>query len=509
MNFPVWDPAFGTVWIMVLVGVFHVFISHFAIGGGLFLVVVETRAHRLNDLGLLEWLKRHSRFFVYATLVLGALSGVGLWFTVALISPEATLSLVRTFLWVWAVEWVLFLVEILSILVYAYSWESLERRTHRLVGWVYFLASFASLVAVAPILSFQLTPGRWLATHSLLPAFFNPGFLPSIVLRSLVCLMLGGLFSMLTVSWEKDRPLRMEVAKYASLWVWIPALLVAPATYWYLSSVPLQLRRTVITDTFVRHFTEGLILMGGLVVLLSLALVWFRPRFLNLAVAMVLLVLAFGAVGALEWVREDLRKPYLISGDLYANHVPVASLASVRQKGLLASCLWTEAKAVTPGREVRAGHEVFLIACSSCHRPVKGMNPLGPAVKGLDESFLAATILKSEIMRHAMPPFPGKPEEADALARYLLVSAPLGPPAMGGRAVWGRRCGFCHTLKGPERPVKPFFLGKTQDEVSDILGTIDSLNAAMPRWTGSPAEKEALAHYLATLTPVKSSGAGR
>jgi hypothetical protein len=54
-----------------------------------------------------------------------------------------------------------------------------------------------------------------------------------------------------------------------------------------------------------------------------------------------------------------------------------------------------------------------------------------------------------------------------------------------------------------------FFLGKTQAEVGAILEKIDSLNPAMPPWTGSPKEKEVLSDYLATLTPIKAGGGSR
>jgi len=43
--------------------------------------------------------------------VVGAVTGVGIWFTIGLIAPEATSNLIHTFVWVWAIEWVFFLVE--------------------------------------------------------------------------------------------------------------------------------------------------------------------------------------------------------------------------------------------------------------------------------------------------------------------------------------------------------------------------------------------------------------
>ena len=37
MNYPVWDVAFDANLLMALVSILHVFVSHFAVGGGRFL----------------------------------------------------------------------------------------------------------------------------------------------------------------------------------------------------------------------------------------------------------------------------------------------------------------------------------------------------------------------------------------------------------------------------------------------------------------------------------------
>ena len=49
MNYPIWQvPAPGLL--IALVSIFHVFVSHFAVGGGLFLVLTERRARQRDDL---------------------------------------------------------------------------------------------------------------------------------------------------------------------------------------------------------------------------------------------------------------------------------------------------------------------------------------------------------------------------------------------------------------------------------------------------------------------------
>jgi len=96
MNYPIWDqPASGLI--IAFISVFHVFIAHFAVGGGLFLVLSERKARRDGDQALLDYTRRHTRFFMLVTLVLGAITGVGIWFAIGLVHPSGTSALINTF----------------------------------------------------------------------------------------------------------------------------------------------------------------------------------------------------------------------------------------------------------------------------------------------------------------------------------------------------------------------------------------------------------------------------
>jgi cytochrome bd-type quinol oxidase subunit 1 len=175
MNYPLWAlPASGLL--IAFVAIVHVFISHFAVGGGLFLVLAERKARREHDTLLLDFVRTHTRFFALLTLVMGALTGVGIWFTIGLVNPAATSSLINTFVWAWAIEWTFFVVEIAAAMVYFYGWDRLDARTHMTVGWIYFWAAWLSLVVINGILTFMLTPGGWLTTRSFWDGILNPTF---------------------------------------------------------------------------------------------------------------------------------------------------------------------------------------------------------------------------------------------------------------------------------------------------------------------------------------------
>ena len=42
------------------------------------------------------------------TTAIGAMTGVGIWFSVSLVSPTSIVSLIRVFYWAWFMEWIVF-----------------------------------------------------------------------------------------------------------------------------------------------------------------------------------------------------------------------------------------------------------------------------------------------------------------------------------------------------------------------------------------------------------------
>ena len=158
MNYPFWDiPYLGSGWVIGLIAIFHVMISQFAVGGGLYLPLAERKALKMTDpkakAAWLSQLASHSKFFLFLTAVFGTVSGVGIWFAIGLTHPEATSTLIHNFVFGWAMEWVFFMVELTTIAVYYYTWNRIDERLHLKVGWVYGGASAATLIIINGILS--------------------------------------------------------------------------------------------------------------------------------------------------------------------------------------------------------------------------------------------------------------------------------------------------------------------------------------------------------------------
>ena len=152
MNYPVWYlPETGGGFLIALIAIVHVFVSHFAVGGGLYLVMAERKGLRENSQDILDFTKKHARFFMLASMVFGGITGVGIWFIIALVQPAATSRLIHIFVYGWAAEWVWFLVEIVALIVYYYTFGKMDSRTHQKVGWIYFIAAWLSLFIIRKI----------------------------------------------------------------------------------------------------------------------------------------------------------------------------------------------------------------------------------------------------------------------------------------------------------------------------------------------------------------------
>src|ERR1019366_2580734 len=319
MNYPVWQLGFPGGLLIAAVAVLHVFISHFAVGGGAYLVLTERRAYSHNDSELLAYVRHHSKFFALLTVVLGAVTGVGIWFTIGLVSPEATSTLIHTFVWAWAIEWVFFFVEIAAAIIYYKTWDSLPAHDHLIVGWIYVVAAWMSLFVINGILTFMLTPGRWIQTQNFWDGMFNPTFLPSLVARTAVSVVLAGIFGYITLPKQEGRE---KVARWAALWIIAGALVLPLALRWYFARIP-QFSQVYLNGvlTGVRHAVRGGVGFTLVALLIAIVCGLWQPRWMRPPVVALLVVCGLGMIGAGEYLREFVRKPWVINQVVYANDI--------------------------------------------------------------------------------------------------------------------------------------------------------------------------------------------
>jgi len=177
-------PIVGGPILIAAIATFHIIPSHVATGAFWITYFIERKALRENRPELLEFLKKLSLSILIFCFVTGSLTGVGIWFAATVLSPRAISGLIHTYVWGWAAEWVFFVIEIVAIYVYYYTFDKINPKTHLRIGLIYAVAAWFSMVIITGILGFMLTPGGWLETGGFFAGFFNQTYWPQLLFRT-------------------------------------------------------------------------------------------------------------------------------------------------------------------------------------------------------------------------------------------------------------------------------------------------------------------------------------
>lgn len=421
MNYPVWqlDGFGGGLWI-ILIAIVHVYISHFAVGGGLFLVLAERKAERENNPAILDYVRRHARFFLLLTMVAGSITGVGIWFIIALLNPAATSILIHSFVFAWASEWVFFLLEIVSLFLYAYTFGRMESKRHRLLGWIYFGAAWMSLFLINGVIGFMLTPGDWPRNGSFWFGFFNPSFWPSLFFRTFLALIIAGLFGLVTATWLRDARLRTVMVRFCARWLLIPFALFVASAFWYRTALPSELQEMIFTRMpSMRIFIDTFLVCTPILVFGGLLLIFRLSARLSRVLALVLLLIGQLYIGCFEFIREGGRRPDIIRGVMYSTSILHGDTARLQRDGLLQTAKWVRHREITEANTLAAGRELYNLLCLSCHAiggPVRDITKLAAP---FTPSGMDAMISGMDLHYPAMPPFAGTAKERAALAYFI------------------------------------------------------------------------------------------
>jgi cytochrome bd-type quinol oxidase subunit 1 len=408
------------VWIAAI-AIVHVFLAQFAVGGGALVAWFEWHAQARGNSLLRDFLHRFFSTLVLVSFVLGALTGVGIWFVTALVSPRALLLLVREFHWIWAAEWCFFCLEVVCGYAYYVHGRTLSFRPRFLLALGYALSAWMSLFWVNGILSFQLTPGGWLESHSVWAGLFNPSFWPTLLGRTVASLALAGLVATLVAQAVRSYDLadQREVVRHASVFL-LPLLAMPAAAAWFLAVVPEQSRQYVIGASNAMTMLFALAALFSILVAATAAVtLWRRKPVFHLPGTVLIVVLAFLATAATEFVREGIRKPWVVHGVLYSNGVAESEVRRLQRRGIAIIDPWPLRDAERfPGGDVRHGRLVFRELCASCHTP-SAMNGLEHLTRTWDRDLLEQNIRKLHLLKPFMPPFAGSDGDLESLVDYL------------------------------------------------------------------------------------------
>ncbi len=502
MDYPIWNVAMGGGVLMAWVAITHVIVSHFAIGGGLIIVITETLAVRRSDPELRELARRSSLVLILVSTVFGAISGVGIWVVAGLISPGAIAALIHSYVWGWAIEWVFFVLEIVAALVYYTTWDTISKSAHLMVGWLYFIGAYLSLVIINGIVTFMLTPGEWLETHAFWDGFFNPTYWPSLVLRTGICILMAVAF-LLWPAFKAGADRRPDVVRYLGWW-FLAGVTVSYAGYrWWEAALPdtvtalfLGEAPTLAGLAATRSFTLWSLTVALAVSVLALLL---APKLARGLTAVVLMAAAFGFFGGYERLREGTRKPFLIHSHLFSNGLLVSQIDEINRTGIALHSGWVAAG--DPGLE-NLGARIFAAQCSSCH-----------------------TLDGYQSIRDALP----------TVADMELVAAD-DPPGTG-EVHYRKQCSACHRdieyqemagvlptleeIRDDPEIIRELNLGMITTTVIQLREMGVEITAfdrettfdmrgldrpSMPPFVGTEEEAEALAAYLASLDSAATGG---
>jgi cytochrome bd ubiquinol oxidase subunit I len=478
MHYPWWYVPYLTAPMLIaVISVVHVLVSHYAVGGGLFLAVEVGYAYRSRDREYLNYLRGHARFFVLLTVVFGAITGVGIWWTIGLTSPLATEVLIRTFVFGWATEWVFFVIELVAAFIFLYYWDRLPEKTHVGIGWIYALAAWISLVLITGITAFMLNSGDWAfhaSSQNFWVAFFNPQFLPQTIARTGGALLLSSLYVYLHTSLKtRNSRLRDMIASRSARPAMLGAVLITVGGIgWYL----------FLPDTAAATLASAAVLNVLMVLIFALTAVVFvllyvgpyrNPGWLSPGFAGSLCLFGIAAFSTGEFIREAVRKPFVVDGVVLSNQVLPKEVTRLRSNGYLEGGVWTKAyvkqhylsvlgdrnasrdkversiedkllRKLSPIDRGVLGKVLFLYHCNDCHAGRVGYSALGPLLQGRPRSAILERVKHLDDI-YFMPPWCGTDEEAEVLTDYLMTISPREPP---GKRPWQNKAADAEPTEG-------------------------------------------------------------
>lgn len=371
-------------------------------------------------------LRRLLAFGVIVSSIGGAVTGAGIWFTIGTLAPRATASMLRVFFWPWFIEWWVFWLEVVSLLVIYFAWDWLGRRRRLRIALalVYSGYSVLSALLIAGILAFMLTVGRWPEQNTLATAFLNPSFLPQLLTRFAIAGMTGGVIGLAVLlvpglNADVQRP----TLRIYGIYLLVSLAIFVPAVAWYFLVVPDFYTTRKVYAVLTQHMaqTSSLFYAGNVllfVVLLATAVVGMAGR-VRLTRWLVIpgLAAAIAFIAEMERIREFIRGPYLMPSHMYVSEVSLPERFLFNRGGMLSSSYWYQRWPAKRNLD-SAGARLFDGNCAGCHT-VGGINDIRTRVAGRSQDGLEVLIDYTHELVSFMPPFSGDGHERRVAARFL------------------------------------------------------------------------------------------
>jgi hypothetical protein len=429
MDFPIFQvPYLGNGTTIALNAILHVVISHGVAIGVMAMITISEYIGLKRSSG--KWEAFSKDLLKLAVIIItgvGAVTGVGIWFITSALSPRGIGSMLRVFFWPWFIEWVVFTLEVIVILIYYFTWKRWtgeKKRAHIYLGFTYLLLALCSAFLITGILGFMLTPNGWPWSKNFWSAFFNPTFLPQLLLRIAGGFGLGILFSAGFLLFKRREELfRHEALRFFGKGVLISLVGSFIFSWWYFKVVPSSFKTNAIFSVLTSHFSQqpelfwmANLIAGALILLFSLS--GLRGRILPSKVLILpVILLSIGFVTEYETAREFIRGPYLMPGYMFANRVLLKENLFFDKNGTIENSYWYN-QTVTRPDIIAQGAYLFGQNCSACHT-IGGINDIGDRVRGRSEDGFFVILKHTHEMVPFMPPCSGTDNERRILASFL------------------------------------------------------------------------------------------
>ncbi|MDR0391372.1 MAG: cytochrome c, partial [Planctomycetaceae bacterium] len=424
MYYPWWYvPGLTAPMLIAVVAVVHVFVSHYAVGGGILIALENWFAVSKGDKLYRDYWHKHARFFVLLTVAFGAITGVGIWWTIALASPLATETLIRTFVFGWAIEWVFFVIEIVAAFIMYYFWTQLNPKTHVIISAIYAIAAWISLVLITGITAFMLDSrgliANWSETGNFWHAFFNIQFLPQTIARTGGAILLAALYVFVHAVWTlgTGSELLEKVVRRMSCPIIFGVITMAVGIAISFILLPDGVHRAMERAVLINVLS---VMFFGICVIMVLLMFFgpvLHPRSISHGFAVSLLIFGLTALATAEFVREAARKPWIVDQIVLGSQVYKSEVDQLRETGFLRNAEWQK----IPSNKIERGGMVFMYHCNNCHALNSGLSAIIPLLSGEDnEKILKDKIRSLNKPVISMPPWSGTEEELDDLIQFLI-----------------------------------------------------------------------------------------
>jgi len=434
--FPVAYSESGYGWILGIIATIHMLASHVSVGAALISTWLATVAVRDNRPELFEYIRRYGVFLLVFSYVLGSITGPGIWFAATIVSPRPLSTLIHLNVFLWAVEWLFFVIEVIGVYLLVYLPSRVDKRTYLNIAWIFGAASLATLLVIVGILSFMMFPGQesWYSQGGTLRAFFSTYTFAQAFCRICFMLVSAALAGGLIAVGIEEKQFKIEMTKKLSVLGFVGATLGFIGFKYSLTTLPESVNHALklyLPEYFEPSLWAILILTLGYVLVLR-----FRIDLLTKPIASVMLVLLLVlGIYPMERAREIIRKPYVVAQRVYPSGIiggdisafDIKSELGVFKNGILKQHpFFQHLSKISSKNQFEAGEALFLITCSSCHgakdsgpRPLNQLFANNKNIEAI-ESFINGSL--ATCVMPIMPCMPFNKEEAYALALYIATN---------------------------------------------------------------------------------------